>query len=277
MELLIMIDAFKRASAGRITAVIPYYAYGRTDKKDQPRVPITARLLADMHQRRRAPTGVLTMDLHAGPDPGLLQHPGRRADGRAPARAILSSAKELDDLPSSSPTWASPSRRATSPRCSTRRWPSSRSAASATTDKAEPLNVIGDVARQAAPSSSTTRSTRRARSWRSSARSIREGVTDIYACAMHGVLSDPAIDRLRNSEIKEIVITDTIPLPPEKQSERITVLSVRRFSARRSSASTAASPSEHSSPTISSWSRRCSCGTSRTTATTTANPQKRGR
>ena len=71
-----MIDAFRRASAGRITAVIPYYAYGRSDKKDQPRVPITARLLANLIEPAGADR-VLTMDLHAGPDPGLLQHPGR--------------------------------------------------------------------------------------------------------------------------------------------------------------------------------------------------------
>ena len=76
MELLIMIDAFKRACAGRITAVLPYYAYGRIDKKDQPRVPITARLMADMISVAGADR-MLTMDLHAGPDPGLLQHPCR--------------------------------------------------------------------------------------------------------------------------------------------------------------------------------------------------------
>ena len=76
MELLIMIDALKRATAGRITAVMPYYAYGRSDKKDQPRVPITARLIADMISVAGADR-LLTIDLHAGPDPGLLQHPGR--------------------------------------------------------------------------------------------------------------------------------------------------------------------------------------------------------
>ena len=90
MELLIMIDAFKRASAGRITAVIPFYAYGRSDKKDQPRVPITARLIADMITVAGADR-VLTDGPPPGPDPGLLQHPGRRADRGPPAVAATSS------------------------------------------------------------------------------------------------------------------------------------------------------------------------------------------
>ena len=127
--------------------MLPYYAYGRSDKKDQPRVPITARLIADMITRRRrrprpddgpAP----------GPDPGLLQHPGRRADGRPHAVALLHR-QATSRTASSSPTWASPSGRGRSPSCSTRRWRSSRSAASGNLDRAELMNVIGEVQRQA--------------------------------------------------------------------------------------------------------------------------------
>ena len=87
MELLIMIDAFKRASAGRITAVIPFYAYGRSDKKDQPRVPITARLIADMITvagRGPGPVNMGPPTTLRRPDPGLLQHPGRTSCHRGP-------------------------------------------------------------------------------------------------------------------------------------------------------------------------------------------------
>ena len=99
---------------------------------------------------------------------------------------------------------AAPGQRSTGPRCSTS---SARSRASG-------------------PSSSTTRSTPPARSWRSPARCEREGVTEIYACATHGVLSDPAVDRIRDSNLTEVVVTDTIPLPPAKQLRKIKVLSV---------------------------------------------------
>ncbi len=88
MELLIIIDTLKRASAGRITAVIPYYAYGRTDKKDQPRVPITARLIADMITVAGAHR-VLTLDLHAGPDSGFLQYSGGRSHSPPPAERYM--------------------------------------------------------------------------------------------------------------------------------------------------------------------------------------------
>ena len=89
MELLIMIDAAKRASAGRITAVVPYFAYGRSDKKDQPHVPISARMIANFIEVAGADR-LLTMDLHARPDPGLLQHPRGRAARAAAARRVLS-------------------------------------------------------------------------------------------------------------------------------------------------------------------------------------------
>ena len=139
---------------------------------------------------------------------------------------------------------------------------------------AELLNVIGDVRGKRAiivddeiDTASTLMEIERAL--------IREGVTEIYACATHGVLSDPAIDRLRNSEITEVVITDTIPLPPAKQLPRIKVLSVAPLigeAIRRihRGESVGALFSEDLSS-----SRRCSCGMSRTATTTTKRSQKR--
>ena len=124
-----MIDAFKRASAGRITAVIPFYAYGRSDKKDQPRVPITARLIADMITVAGADR-VLTMDLHQGQIQGFFNIPVDELT----AVHMLSNYflhKHLED-PSSSPTSGSPSAPAPSPRPSTRRSRSSRSGGSET-------------------------------------------------------------------------------------------------------------------------------------------------
>ena len=129
MELLIMIDAFKRASAGRITAVIPFYAYGRSDKKDQPRVPITARLIADMITVAGADR-VLTMDLHQGQIQGFFNIPVDELT----AVHLLSNYfihKHLTTS-SSSPTSASPSAPGPSPSSSTRRSRSSRSGGSAT-------------------------------------------------------------------------------------------------------------------------------------------------
>jgi ribose-phosphate pyrophosphokinase len=222
MELLIMIDAFKRASAGRITAVIPYYAYGRSDKKDQPRVPITARLIADMISVAGADR-LLTMDLHQGQIQGFFNIP---VDELTAVHMLSNYFKrmELENLVVVTDLGFAKRARAFAEILEAplaviekRR--------QGNLDMAELLNVIGDVRGKRAiivddeiDTGSTLMEIERAL--------IREGVTDIYACATHGVLSDPAIDRLRTSEITEVVITDTIPLPPAKQLERIKVLSV---------------------------------------------------
>ncbi len=222
MELLIMIDAFKRASAGRITAVIPYYAYGRSDKKDQPRVPITARLVADMISVAGADR-LLTMDLHQGQIQGFFNIP---VDELTAVHMLSNYFKrlELDNLVVVTDLGFAKRARTFAEILEAplavieKRRPGNQ-------DMAELLNVIGDVRGKRAiivddeiDTASTMMEIERAL--------IREGVTDIYACATHGVLSDPAIDRLRNSEITEVVITDTIPLPPSKQLPRIKVLSV---------------------------------------------------
>jgi ribose-phosphate pyrophosphokinase len=222
MELLIMIDAFKRASAGRITAVIPYYAYGRSDKKDQPRVPITARLVADMISVAGADR-VLTMDLHQGQIQGFFSIPVDELT----AVHMLSShfkKKNLDDLVVVTDLGFAKRARAFAEILNAplavieKRRPDNKGTA-------ELLNVIGEVKGKRAiivddeiDTASTLVEIERAL--------IREGVTDMYACATHGVLSDPATDRLSRSEIIEIVITDTVPLPQAKQLPLITVKSV---------------------------------------------------
>ena len=136
MELLIMIDAFRRASAGRITAVIPYYAYGRSDKKDQPRVPITARLLANLIETAGADR-VLTIDLHAGQIQGFFNIPVDELTALYTSAATSSSATSPTS-PCSRPTSAAPSARATSRACSARRWRSSTRSASATKSASPP-------------------------------------------------------------------------------------------------------------------------------------------
>jgi ribose-phosphate pyrophosphokinase len=222
MELLIMIDAFKRASAGRITAVIPYYAYGRSDKKDQPRVPITARLVADMITVAGADR-VLSMDLHQGQIQGFfnipvdeltavhmlsnyflhkhLENPVVVTDLGFAKRA-RAFAEALD-----APLAVIEKRRI------------------GNLDRAELMNVIGDVRGRRAIIVDDEIDT--AGTLIEIVRALeREGVTEIYACATHGVLSDPAVDRIRESPLREVVLTDTVPLPPAKRISQIITISV---------------------------------------------------
>ena len=210
MELLIMIDAFKRASAGRITAVIPYYAYGRSDKKDQPRVPITARLVADMITVAGADR-VLSMDLHQGQIQGFFNIPVDELT----AVHLLSNyfrQKKLEDVVVV--TDLGYAKRA-------RTFAELLDAPLAiiekrrvgNLDRAEVMNVIGEVRDRRAiivddeiDTGGTLFEVVRALQG--------EGVEEIYACATHGVLSDPAIDRIAASGLREVVLTDSIPLPP---------------------------------------------------------------
>ncbi len=222
MELLIMIDAFKRASAGRITAVVPYYAYGRSDKKDQPRVPITARLVADMMTVAGADR-VLTMDLHQGQIQGFFNIPVDELT----AVHILSNYfkhKHLEDLVIV--TDLGFAKRA-------RTFAEFLDAPLAiiekrrvgNLDRAELMNVIGEVRGKRAiivddeiDTGGTLIEIVRALE--------REGVSEIYACATHGVLSDPAVERIRDSSLIEVVMTDSVPLPPAKRLPKLTTLSV---------------------------------------------------
>jgi ribose-phosphate pyrophosphokinase len=222
MELLIMIDAFKRASAGRITAVLPYYAYGRSDKKDQPRVPITARLVADMITVAGADR-VLTMDLHQGQIQGffnipvdeltavhLLSNYFRHKHIERPVVVTdLGFAKRARTFAEllGAPLAIIEKRR------------------QGNLDKAELMNVIGDVRGRRAIIVDDEIDTGGTLIEIVTALE-REGVDEIYACATHGVLSDPAVDKIRTSSLREIVLTDSIPLPPAKRLHQITTLSV---------------------------------------------------
>jgi len=222
MELLIMIDAFKRASAGRITAVVPYYAYGRSDKKDQPRVPITARLVADMISVAGADR-VLTMDLHQGQIQGFFNIPVDELT----AVHILSNYfkhKHLEALVVVTDLGFA-KRARTFAELLDAPLAIIEKRRVGNLDRAELLNVIGEVRGKRAiivddevDTAGTLIETVNALA--------REGVTDIYACATHGVLSGPAVDRIGESLLHELVLTDTVPLPAGKRIPKITTLSI---------------------------------------------------
>jgi ribose-phosphate pyrophosphokinase len=223
MELFVMIDAAKRASAGRITAVVPYYAYGRSDKKDQPRIPITARLVANFMEAAGADR-LLTVDLHAGQIQGFFNIPVDELT----ALYILSryfKDKGIANLTVVS-TDVGDAKRA-------RNVADRLNAPLAIVEKrrigneqrAEAVNIIGEVKGRNAlivddevDTGSTLVATMELLQ--------RQGVLDIYACCTHPVLSGPAVERIERCPAKELVVTDTIPLPVEKRLPKITVLSL---------------------------------------------------
>src|SRR5690242_17688209 len=223
MELLIMIDALKRASAYRITAVIPYYAYGRTDKKDQPRVPITARLIADCITVAGAHR-VLTMDMHAGQIQGFFNIPVDELT----AQIILARyfvEKELDDFTvvAADEGFAKKARqladRLNAPLAIIEKRRHGNNSV------AEAMGIIGSVEGRHALIIDDEIDT--AGSLTQAVRVVHErGARQIYCCATHAVFSGPASERLSKAPIKEIIITDSIPLPDHKQLSNVTVLSV---------------------------------------------------
>ena len=223
VELLIMLDALKRASAGRITAVVPYYGYGRTDKKDQPRVPITARLLADLLTVAGA-NRLLTVDLHAAQIQGFFNIP---VDELTALNLLSSYFKEqgLDDLVVVA-TDIGISKRArdlaaklNTPLAIMEK----RRIGNA--DQAEMLNVIGNVEGKIALTVDDEIDT--AGSLVGVVSALKEqGATEIYACCTHPVFSGPAIKRIASCPVKEVVVTDTIPVANEKKLDKITVLSM---------------------------------------------------
>jgi ribose-phosphate pyrophosphokinase len=222
MELLIMLDAFKRASAGRITAVVPYYDYGRSDKKDQPRVPITARLVADMIQVAGADR-VLTMDLHQGQIQGFFNVPVDELT----AVHLLSNyfrQKQLENLVVVTDLGFA-KRARTFAELLDAPLAVIEKRRVGNLDRAEIMNVIGEVRHRRAiivddeiDTAGTLMEVVHALQ--------REGTQEIYACATHGVLSDPAVERIAESGLQEVVITDTIPLPQSKRIPIIKTLSV---------------------------------------------------
>ncbi|MDI3340058.1 MAG: ribose-phosphate pyrophosphokinase [Sphaerobacter sp.] len=223
MELLIIIDTLKRASAGRITAVIPYYGYGRTDKKDQPRVPITARLIADLITVAGAHR-VLTVDLHAGQIQGFFNIPVDEMTAM-PIIARYFQEKRLERPVVVSPDLGSTKR--------ARNFAEELNASLAiiekrrtsNDDKSEVLNLIGSVEGCQAVLVDDEIDT--AGSITQAAQvCIEHGAVEVYAACTHPVLSGPAIERLARSPIRELVVSNTIPIPPEKRLDKITVLSV---------------------------------------------------
>lgn len=228
MELLIMIDALKRASAGRITAVIPYYGYARQDRKDKPRVPITAKLVANMITRAGADR-LLTMDLHANQIVGFFQIP---VDHLYAAPVILRWVAEQDyqNLTIVSPDAGGVER--------ARAFAVRLNAQLAIVDKrrvaanvAEIMHVIGDVRGRTCVVVDDIIDT--AGTLVNTAKSLKEqGADRIVATCSHAVLSGPAIDRINDSPLERVVITDTIPLAPNKNSSKIIQLSVAELLAR---------------------------------------------
>lgn len=223
MELLIMIDALKRASAKRITAVIPYYGYARQDRKVQPRAPITAKLVADLISRAGADR-VLTMDLHAGQIQGFFDIP---VDHLYATPVLLDYLRKRDvsKLVVVSPDAGGVERaRAFAKRLNT---------SIAIVDKrrvevnvAELMNIVGDVEGKEALLLDDMIDT--AGTITQAVSSLREnGAIKVFAACTHAVLSGPAIKRLNESELGEVIVTNTIALDgKEKECKKLMVLSV---------------------------------------------------
>ena len=223
VELLIMLDAFRRASAGRITAVVPYYGYSRTDKKDQPRVPITARLIADLITTAGA-NRLLTVDLHAPQIQGFFTIPVDELTTR-PILAQYFKKKALDNLVVVATDIGitkvardmAAKLRAPLAIIEKRRL--------GNVDATETLNIIGEVEGMRALTVDDEIDT--AGSLVGVVKALLEhGVTEVYACCTHPVFSGPAIQRIAASPVKEVAVTDTIPVNGEKKLDKITVLTI---------------------------------------------------
>ena len=223
VELLIMLDAFKRASAGRITAVVPYYGYGRTDKKDQPRVPITARLVADLLTVAGA-NRLLTVDLHAPQIQGFFSIPvdeltalglisryfkEKTFDDIVVVATDIGISKRARDLAAklNAPLAIIEKRRV------------------GNLDKTETLNVIGEVKDKIALTVDDEIDT--AGSLLNTISVLMQrGAKEVYSCCTHPVFSGPAIQRIAACPVREIVVTDTLPVNGAKKLDKITVLPI---------------------------------------------------
>lgn len=224
VELLIMIDALKRASAGRITAVIPYFAYGRTDKKDQPRVPITARLIADLLTVAGAGR-VLTVDLHAPQIQGFFNIPVDELT----ALYLLSDYFTRRDLNHDLVVVATDigiSKRARDVATHLRApLAIMEKRRIGNIDKTETLNVIGEVDNRVALTVDDEIDT--AGSLVNTVSVLLErGAREVYSCCTHAVFSGPATKRIAASPVKEVVVTDTLPVTNNKKLDKVTVLSM---------------------------------------------------
>ncbi|HBS60787.1 MAG: ribose-phosphate pyrophosphokinase [Bacillota bacterium] len=222
MELLIMADAVKRASARNITAVIPYYAYARQDRKTRGREPISAKLVADLLQTAGV-TRVVTMDLHAGQIQGFFNVPVDHLLG-VPTLAEYIRSKQLEELVVVSPDLGGVTR--------ARQLADHLHAQIAIIEKrrpqpgvAEVMNFIGNIQGKTAVIIDDIVDT--AGSLTEGAKALYDrGAKAVYACCTHPVLSPPAVERIEKSVITELIVTNTIPVSPEKSSPKIRVLSV---------------------------------------------------
>lgn len=225
MELLIMIDAFKRASAGRITAVIPYYGYARQDRKAKARDPITAKLVADIITAAGAHR-ILTMDLHAPQIQGYFNIPVDHLLG-VPILAkyfIDRGFAENEDIVVVSPDLGSVTR--------ARKFADKLHAPIAIIDKRRPranvseiMNVIGDIKDKTVILIDDVIDT--AGTICNAANALKDmGAKDVYACCTHSVLSGPAIERIEASAIKELTMLNTNDLPPHRRLSKFNILSV---------------------------------------------------
>ena len=223
VELLIMLDAFWRASADRITAVIPYYGYGRTDKKDQPRVPITARLVADLITTAGASRALL-VDLHAGQIQGFFSIPVDELSAQTLIANYIKK-KQLENIVvvatdiGISKKSRDMAARLKAPLAIIEKRRTGNN------DQTETLNIIGEVSGKVAITFDDEIDTAGSLVHAVDAL-LREGAREVYACASHPVLSGPAIERIAASPVKEIIVTDTIPLSVAKRLDKITVLPI---------------------------------------------------
>jgi len=226
MELLVMVDAFRRSSAARITVVVPYYGYARQDRKDKPRVPISAKLVANLISAAGA-NRVLTMDLHKAQIQGFFDIP---VDHLFSAPVIVDYCSRLNypNLTIVSPDAGGAER--------ARAYAKRLDAELAVVDKrrtedgtAEVMNVIGDVDGRICILQDDIIDT--AGTIQKASTALKDaGAERVLACAVHGVLSGPAIDRIEKSPLDQLIVTNTIPLSSEaQQCRKIVVLSVARL------------------------------------------------
>ncbi|AXI07543.1 ribose-phosphate diphosphokinase [Oceanobacillus sp. 143] len=222
MELLIMIDALKRASAKSINIVMPYYGYARQDRKARSREPIAAKLVADIIEQAGA-NRMITLDLHAPQIQGFFDIPIDHLQG-VPILSDYFEGKNLDDVIVVSPDHGGVTR--------ARKMADRLKAPIGIIDKRRPrpnvaeiMNIIGNIEGKTAILIDDIIDTAGTITLAANAL-IENGAKEVYACCTHPVLSGPAIERIKNSQIKELVITDSIPLPAEKQVDKITALSV---------------------------------------------------
>jgi ribose-phosphate pyrophosphokinase len=228
MELLVMLDAFKRSSASRITAVIPYYGYARQDRKDKPRVPISAKLVADLLSTAGTDR-ILTMDLHASQIQGYFDVP---VDHLFAAPVIIEYVLKLNlpDLTVVSPDAGGVER--------ARAYAKRLGASLAIVDKrrdvpnvAEVHNVIGEVEGRTALIVDDIVDT--AGTLAKVAEAIKAaGAREILASSSHAVLSGRAVEKIEKSPLSKLIVTNSIPLPPEKRSDKIVSLSIAKLLGR---------------------------------------------